>query len=260
MRRRHTTSSELVVEPHVFRPGQLVRETARRYGWSIGLNNLMVEGTTDESYLRMANQRYVESCGLSLIGSDFHVFAVGKLGNGGTDAINEKFNNLSEQLRNDPVDGNGNRIRVVALFDDDPPGRGMFSRMRTRYMPWSDIFLLRRHFPRDTRDSKEFEAKTNALNAEYFGDKQFFCEIEDLIHRSLIDLFVESEKGCLQREIRSIGNGFHCDLHGWAKGKLAEFVKQEAGLAELGGLVELLKTFRYLFDLPVEGSSGDPVT
>jgi hypothetical protein len=95
MRRRHTTSSELVVAPDKFLPGQLVKETARRYGWTIGLNNLMVEGTTDEAYLRMANERYSESCGLSLIGNDFHVFAVGERGDGGTDAIDEKFNNLS---------------------------------------------------------------------------------------------------------------------------------------------------------------------
>jgi hypothetical protein len=125
--------------------------------------------------------------------------------------------------------------------------------MRSRYVPWSNIFLLRRHFPRDTRDSRQFEAKTNTLNAEYLADRHFFCEIEDLIHRSLIDLFVESEIGCLQREIRSIGHGFHCDFHGWAKGKLVGFVDQEAGLAELSGLVELLKTFRYLFRLPVDG-------
>jgi hypothetical protein len=251
---RRVDSNELWVEKHEFRPGQLVKETARRFGWTLGLKNLMVEGTTDEAYLRLANARYRDSCGLSLIGSDFQVFAVGKLSQGGASSIKEKFNVFSSQLMNDPVDGNGNRIRVVALFDDDEAGREMFNWMRPRFPAWSSVFLLRRRYPRDTRDSSAFQAKTNQLNSEFLSDKFFFCEIEDLIDRSLIDLFVESAKGCLQRPMRTLGDGFHCDFRSEAKGQLLRFVEQEARLDELKGLVELLKTFRYLLELPVDGT------
>ncbi|QDT84769.1 hypothetical protein [Gimesia chilikensis] len=253
MRQRRTDTSTQH-SPTLFpAPGELVKEACRRHGWEIGSNNLMLEGTTDESYFYLASKLYEADCGKKLIGDDFRIFAVGELDDGGTEAMNDKMSFLSNMLKIDPYDENGQKIRVVALFDDDNSGRNIFKKMSKKYRPWGDIFLLRRKYPRDTRDPVTFQKNTEKINEIYQTEKKSDCEIEDLIDRTLINLFVETTQGCLQRPIEELGEGFHCDFHGWAKGKLKEFVKKEAGLEEVKMIVDLLKSLRYLLKLPVDG-------
>ena len=49
------------------------RSYGRLEGWEFKDNNLMVEGTTDVRYLQIANQRYMEESGFSLIDGTFGV-------------------------------------------------------------------------------------------------------------------------------------------------------------------------------------------
>src|SRR4051812_21317480 len=112
-----------------FGPGDFVREYARRLGWDFGLCNLMLEGTTDVSYLRTASQHHEAATGMRLIDDEFRIFAVGNGPEGGTEGIKDKLRLLSENLKLDPVDENQRPIRVIAIFDDDAAGRGAFSQL-----------------------------------------------------------------------------------------------------------------------------------
>jgi hypothetical protein len=192
-----------------------------------------------------------------LIDETLRVFAIGVGDEGGTDGMMDRLRLLAETLRIFPIEDRDRRIRVICVFDDDPKGRGAFNAMSGKFIPWSDIFLLRRKYPRNARDPKTFEAVTAKLNEAYLVDKRCFCEIEDLIARSVIDAFVGANPFCLQKEIRSFGDGFHCDLHQAAKGKLVRFVEENALLEDVELMVELLKSFRFLFSLPVDGTPID---
>jgi hypothetical protein len=214
----------------------------------------MFEGTTDVSHLEFANNLYTRQTDLTLLDTSFRVFAIGEGEEGGTDGMLERYRLLRDTLKIFPIDDPERRIRIICVLDDDPRGRGAFNKMSGKFAPWSDIFLLRRSYARVSREPGTFRSATDKLNETYLKDKSCFCEIEDLISRSLIDDFVSSNSRCLQKPIQSYGNGFHCDLNHWAKGKLVEHVKENAILDDVKLLVELLKSLRFLFDLPMNGS------
>lgn len=254
MRQRRTSASKQATSPDEVSSEQYVRAFGQRYGWELGRCNLMLEGTTDVAYFDLANRLYADNEHYNLIDEAFRVHAIGIGEEGGTDGMMDRLRLLAETLRIFPIDDPQRRVRVVCLFDDDAKGRGAFNAMSGKFIPWSDIFLLRRKYPRTTRDPKAFDAHTRKLNEAYLADKNFFCEIEDLVARSVIDTFVGLNPSCLQRELRSIGDGFHCDLHRTAKGNLLRFVEENALLDDVRLLVELLKSFRFLFGLPVNGT------
>jgi hypothetical protein len=254
MRKRTTSVSTEERQEKVFNAGDFTREAARRQGWEFGQCNIMFEGTTDVAYLKLADQLYRQVNGRALLDDTFRVFAVGKLDEGGTPAILDKLRFISDALRLDPVDEQGRPFRVVCIFDDDYAGRKAFALLKGKFQPWRDIFLLRRRYPNTTRDPRTFENLTRSLNEEYLLNKEFYCEIEDLLHLNLIRAFAHSNRECLEREIQICGDAFHVDLFGWAKAKLARFVEENAMHSDLQSLVVLLQVFRWLFELPVDGT------
>jgi hypothetical protein len=255
MRKRTTSVSAEERQEKVFKQsGDYTRETARRLGWEFGRCNVMLEGTTDIAYLKMADRLYRQVSGKELLDDDFRVFAVGKLDEGGTPAILDKLRFISDAIRLDPVDEQGRPFRIVCIFDDDYAGRKAFSLLKGKFKPWGDIFLLRRRYPNNTRDPKTFENLMKRLNEAYLATPDFDCEIEDLLHVNLIKAFACSNRDCLERDIQFCGDAFHVDLFGWAKSKLARFVEENAITGDLEALVVLLQLFRWLFELPADGT------
>jgi len=84
---------------------------------------LIFEGTTDVDHLLTANDRYSRGCGLQLLGKDLAAFAVGQRDEGGTDNLVQRLQTLRSLMVDDPVDVNGARFRVLAVVDNDIPGK-----------------------------------------------------------------------------------------------------------------------------------------
>jgi hypothetical protein len=222
-------------------------------GWDFKDNNLMVEGTSDVRYLEIANQRYVETSGHSLIDGSFGVLAIGEADDGGTYGMKEKLNTLWRIRKLSGQDGKGSSCRVVAVLDDDEAGRDAFQHIEKRgARPWADLFLLRRCNPQVDVPSS-FKNECDRLNQEYLQNKHFFCVIEDLIHFDVVDAFRREHPNCMRRDIHEYADAFHVDVHKDFKSKLVRFVDQNAMLSDLTQMVDLLKAFRCLLQLPAEG-------
>jgi hypothetical protein len=225
------------------------RSYGRLEGWEFRDNNLMVEGTTDVRYLEIANQRYVEESGRSLIDGSFGVIAIGEAGD-------EKLNTLWRIRRLSGQDGKERSCRVVAVLDDDAAGRDAFLHIERRgARAWADLFLLRRRNPQVDQPSS-FKKQSDELNRSYLQNRQFYCVIEDLIDFEVVDEFQRQHPRCLRRDIDECDGAFHVDIHKDYKGKLVRFVDENALLSDVSQLIELLKAFRSLLRLPVEGSSA----
>lgn len=168
--------------------------------------------------------------------------------------MKEKLNTLWRIRRLSGQDGRGSPCRVIAVLDDDPAGRDAFRHIEQRGAhPWADLFLLRRRNPQVDQPSS-FREQADHLNHDYLQNKQFFCVIEDLIDFDVVDEFRRQHPQCLRRDIDECAGAFHVDVHKDYKGKLVQFVDHNAMLSDVSQLVELLKAFRCLMRLSVEGS------
>lgn len=231
------------------------RTYGRLEGWVFKDNNVMVEGTIDVRYLEIANQRYVDAGGQSLIDGSFGPLAIGEAEEGGTYGMKEKLNTLWRIRRLAAQDGSGSLCRVIAVVDDDPAGRDAFRHIAQRgARPWVDLFLLRRRNPQVDQPA-HFKGECEKLNHNYLQDRQFFCVIEDLIDFGVIDEFRRQHPECLKRDIHECAGAFHVDIHRDYKGKLVRFVDDNALLGDVTRLVELLKAFRCLLRLPVDAEA-----
>ena len=230
-----------------FKPGDFVREFARRMGWGeFSLCNLMLEGTTDADLFRIANDLYRAKTGNSLIDNEFGIFAVGERGDGGTNGIRERLRTLSANLRADPIDENGRPIRVICLMDDDPAGLGAFRDLKKSFTPWQDIFRIQRQFPRVTRDPSTFGKMWKKQNTQW---ADLNCETEDLINKELLDYFASENPTALKKREETESGICHFDFDGLAKPKLVRFVRKNASLEDMRLLVEQLQGFRWLLRL-----------
>lgn len=159
---------------------------------------------------------------------------------------------LKDLLPTDPVDRDGRPFRFVVLLDSDGPGKGAartlgslgFTRNR-------DVFLLQRAFPRDTRDPKEFQTKCDRLNAKWLSLE---CEIEDLGEHSVLDAFLKENPGACKKPPVLLEDAHHFDWHGHIKPALSRFVADYADPPDVMRVVEILKSMRYMLELPPDGT------
>ena len=235
-----------LVEQTAFAAGSMPREYAKRMGWNLAPCNLMVEGTTDERYCKLASRLHEAETGLKLIGDDFHVFAAGRGGDGGTDKIKEELRTFKSILQSEP---DPSVFKVACLFDCDQAGKKAFSEMRKKFRPWGELFLLQRIMPRTTRDPGQYEKSWNKQNEKWL---KLDCEIEDLLDCELLEFFLVEAPSALRRKQGAEGR-HHFDLDGQSKGQLARFFESHSALEQVGEIVELLKVFRWLLKLDPEG-------
>lgn len=253
MKRQYRTSASL--HPQILSGGgDFFRTYGLLEGWKFKDFNLMVEGSTDVRFLEIANRRYVEDCGLSLLDDAFGVLAIGEADDGGTYGMKEKLNTLWRLRGLCGQDGKGSTCRVVALLDDDEAGRDAFHHIEKRgARPWLDLFLLRRRYPQVTLPER-FKLECEEMNKEYLKDKHFFCVIEDMVNFELINAFRSEFPQCFRRKIHEFAGGTHVDIHRDYKGKFVQFVERNSILNDVRSLIDLLKAFRTLFQLSIEGS------
>ena len=241
-----------------FRPGDLVRTYALKCGWSIRKHNVIVEGENDQRYAILASNRYQEDTGLCLVGSDLAVFPPGIGDEGGTYGIQRQLPTLQGLVDVD-FDEDGRRMfRFVALMDSDRAGKQAARALTGQHMKLRqnrDVFLLQREMPRETRDPNRLGRLIEQYNAPW---KKLDCEIEDLLPFEMLDEFVKSNSNVLKRVTRGdnpqVENGrHHFEFDRAVKGRLCQYVEENALLCDLVTVVEMLKAMRFYLGLDPNG-------
>jgi len=250
MRRRRGDHRDEGSPAGEYLPGSLAAKFASSYGWPLSTNNIMVEGELDVQYFELANALYMNKHSKTLLDKSLSLFAVGRREQGGTHNFRGKFELLREILRIDPEDKYGNSFRVVCLLDNDYAGKRLCYELKDAgFVLNKDVFLLHRQMPRSTRDPAQFGKYIREQNSEW---SELDCEIEDLLTRELLELFIDEYPNSLQSEPHISGSAHHYDLTTDGKSKLIRFVREYASLRDVQGLVEILQTIRYLLKLDLE--------
>lgn len=232
-------------------PGSLVRAYARRRNWPLLKRNVMLEGRSDVEYFRIADLKHQEQVGRRLICDNLSLFQVGDGEAGGADNIKDKFQFLREVLSTENFTAPSDRIMAVVLLDNDYKGRLTTHFLEKQgFKPNRDVLLLSRRIPRETRDVYQMTRLLKDANASW---ADMDCEIEDLLSLDLLEYFCEMEPTCMAREPVIRENGHHFEWTRDGKAKLLRFVKEEASHCHLLGIVELLKSLRYLLCLGIDG-------
>jgi hypothetical protein len=213
----------------------------------------MLEGRTDSEYFRIADTKYQEeNSGRKLICNRLSLFQVGDGDAGGTDNIREKFVYLREVLSTDSYDAANERIMAVVLMDNDNAGRSAAQFLDKRGFKLNrDVFLVTRQIPRQTRDAYQLNRLITETNAGWAG---MDCEIEDLLSRDFLEYFAESEPSALAREPQLAQGGHHYEWTRDGKARLLQLVKREASCSDVIGIVELLRSLRFLLALNPDGA------
>ena len=233
-------------------PGSLVSAYGKRKNWPILARNVMLEGRTDSEYFRIADSKYqTENRGRKLICSRLSLFQVGDGDAGGTNNIREKFVYLREVLSTDNYDPANERIMAVVLMDNDHAGRTVAQFLDKRGFKLNrDVFLVTRALPRQTRDPYQLSRSIEKENAAW---ADMDCEIEDLLSHDFLDYYAEDNPSALAREPQVAEGGHHYEWTDDGKAKLLRFVRQEASYSDVQGIVELLKSLRFLLALDPDG-------
>ncbi len=232
--------------------GEWVREFAAQRGWPFSTCNLIFEGTTDVQHLMTADDRYARNCGLHLLGRDLAAFAVGERDEGGAENLVPRLMTLKSMMKDDPLDINGERFRVLAIVDDDIPGR----RALNALVKWvglrefEDVIVLQHRFPRVTQDPHLLAKMVRDANSNWRG---LHCEIEDFVEPSVLEAFAADHPGALVSGPINQNGASHCNWAGHMKVRLAAYAETYATLGDLHRMVELLKFLRLLLRLPPDG-------
>lgn len=238
-----------------YEPGLYTHIFAAKMGWPIRKNNILVEGESDLNYFKLADEFYTRETSRTLIGSDLAIFPTGSGDAGGTYGLLDGFPQLRNHIRLDTASDDKELFRVVVLLDNDKAGRDAMRRLMagdTELLENRDLFLLRRVLPRGTR---EYYQLTRHIEQENNAWKELDCEIEDLIHRTLIELFIEENHGCLHRTRPSVilENAHHYEFADAVKPNLFRFVRKHAEFDQLVSVIEVLKSLRFYLRLDPDG-------
>jgi hypothetical protein len=226
---------------------------ASKLGWRIAHGNVMVEGTSDVAYLIKAAELYKSESGLSLIGSDFSVFAAGEADEGGTYGLMERFPLLFSTALLDIDEAGKKRFRVIALADDDKNGRLAVnaipkgSRLITEY---EHIFRLRRVMPRRAGSPKKLADNTRSENSKF---ESLDCVIEDLLSLRICEAYTLQNPSHIIKATKLVNDGHHTHWSAPGKSGLLRYTLANAQISDVTLLVELLKSLRSYAGLAADG-------
>ena len=230
--------------------GDQVRHWAAKFGWQLAKRTVILEGETDAIYFTHAARLYTEQTGLHLLTDNFGVTAVGFGEEGGTSAILEKFPWMHQTNIFDSLPSGKTVFRLITLLDSDRIGRqacAELSRRHASLVPYRDIFVLQRVFPRQHRQNTD--ALSEAIKAANAAWNQLDCEIEDLICPELLELFVEAHPSTLAREPRFVEGAHHYDFTTNGKSKLCRWIRDHATYDTLQPMIETIQSLRYYLGL-----------
>lgn len=226
---------------------------ASKRGWSLLHGNVMVEGTSDVAYFKIASRVYELAHGKRLLGVDFSMFAAGLGDEGGTFGISERFPTLFEMASLDVDSNDKRRYRVIALVDDDKMGQAAvagITRGHRQIIEYKTIFKLRRAMPLKAGSPKSLAEKTKTANDNY-GTLE--CTIEDLLDTKFIEKFIQGMPQAIYKPASVAASGVHRYWTEDGKRKLLQFTEKNATLEDMKNLVEVLKSLRSYVELPSDG-------
>jgi len=191
------------------------------WGLEPGLVNVLVEGETDRDYLQIAADCFQrEDPGNNLL--DGLRIVPGGLGRqGGVKVVARRLVAVKEASR-------GCTTRVLALLDHDEVGLMIKEALdKLGFQNKKDYLLLdRSYFP----------------IADYNGKVE--VEIEDLLSEQIQTQFLQHCPEAKEAIHEVMGKGRRITWRGDHKDCMVKFVRQTAQLADVGKLVELLKSIR----------------
>lgn len=221
----------------------LVERYANGKGWNVGTANVLVEGTSDVHYLRLARDIWQRESNRDLFDSGFAVFAAGLKDDGGVQGVVRELQTLRQMASQDAASLMMER-KFVGLFDNDHAGRKharMLCEMDFRVKHYRDVFLLHPVMPASNGVlGPELQRRAEAQNGICAG---LDWEIEDFLPKDLIRGFCDANPGALIREQKMAGR-VHREFTKVGKGRLQRYVAEEALIKDMIDLIRLICALR----------------
>ena len=226
---------------------------ASKLGWRLARGNVMVEGTSDVEYFKIAAGLYNVKTGLNLIGKDFSVFAAGEKDDGGAPGIMERFPSLFTTAMHDVDAASTIKYRIIAMADDDHYGKiavNAVPKGHRSIFEYEHIFRLRRVMPLRAGSRDALKNQTRHSNEE-FGTLD--CVIEDLLSLALAKEYQKLNPCHISGSILTFGKGHHAPWTPQGKSGLLKFARNRAEFDDVEMLVNVLKSLRSYVGLIPEG-------
>ena len=221
----------------------LVETYANGKGWSVGTANVLVEGTSDVLYLRLARDLWKRESKHDLFASGFAIFEAGLRDDGGVQGVVRELQALRQMASLDTAGRMAER-KFVGLFDNDDAGRthaNMLCKMDFRVKLYRDVFLLHPVMPASNGVlGSDLQRRTEAQNRSCAG---LDWEIEDFLPDDLVRDFCNANPGALERERRLAGR-LHRDFSKDGKRQLQAYVRREAVVEDMVEVIRLICSLR----------------
>jgi hypothetical protein len=234
----------------------LVESWARQIGWQVCERNVIVEGGSDVALLTHARHLFLAERRLDIFGGDLAILAAGRGDDGGVDGVNRRLNAARQIAEADLGPDGALRYRFIGLFDNDEAGRRAMRRacdFDRRTVRYQDVFLLHPIMPpANGSTGPVVEQRAQALN----GHVRLDWEIEDLLSSRLLQAFQATTPGAVVRE--TTAGGFrHRDFTREGKADLLRFVRSQAAVEDVMGLVQLVCALRDYLQLQFNHLTGE---
>jgi hypothetical protein len=216
---------------------------ARSKGYPVRSRIILVEGTSDADLFLLASDLLRKKTGANLM-EDIAFVPAGEKDNGGVRGVIRELLVL-HAVATTVFDSSGRpRYRIAALFDNDNAGRYAVRstpQFDIRLTEFKEMFLLRPLMPLTKNcDPNAIRSLVENANAPY---KNLDWELEDLFPLSFLNAFDE-EHGSAVKRTAVVGDRTHRDLTPDGKARFHHFVKQNALLSDLNGVVETMRAMR----------------
>ena len=222
---------------------------ARSKGYPVRSRIILVEGTSDADLFSLTSDLFRRKTGANLM-EDIAFVPAGERNDGGVRGVIRELLILYG-VATTVLDSSGRpRYRIAALFDNDSAGRYAVRsapQFDIRLTEFKEMFLLRPMMPlTNNRDPNAIRSLVENANAAY---RSLDWELEDLFPLSFLKAFDAEHLSAVKRTA-VVRDKTHRDLTPDGKARFHRFVKQNALLSDLDGLVETMRAIRSYVGLP----------
>jgi hypothetical protein len=233
---------------------------AKSKGYPVRSRIILVEGTSDADLFLLASELFRKKTGSNLL-QDIAFVPAGEKDNGGVRGVIRELLVLYG-VATTVLDPSGRpRYRIAALFDNDAAGRYAVRsapQFDIRLVEFKEMFLLRPRMPLTSNcDPSAVRSLVENANAPY---RTLDWELEDLFPLSFLKAFDAEHVSAVRRTL-VVGDRIHRDLTPDGKARFHRFVKQNALLSDLEGMVETMRAMRSYVGLstpiPHQSANGD---
>ena len=222
----------------------------RSLGWKLRRRTILVEGTSDVEFFKIAVRLELGKSGVNLFGNDLAIIAAGEREQGGTRGVCRELIRLQGYSRTFLLPNGRPRYRFIGLFDNDKAGIEAVKGIRnfdSSILEYKDVFLLKPFMPCDGNlDPKTLKKTFERLNDAYKG---LVWELEDLLSADFIDAFIAEYPTAVLRT-NHVGDKIHRDFSTDGKARLLRYVMDNAMHDDLTGVIDVIRALRFYLHLP----------